>query len=77
MSRKCKKTFYFGFYPFKEHTHMLMSGSKNSSFHTPMPQREKFRLMAFLPTSFIKYLLRNYYVSGTVVGTEKQQQKKE
>lgn len=27
--------------------------------------------MAFLPNPFIKYLLRNYYVSGTVLDTEK------
>lgn len=55
---------------------MLMRGSKHASFRTLMPKREKFRWMAFLPTLFIKYILRNYYVSGTVVGTEKQQWKK-
>ena len=41
-----------------------------------MLTKEKFKLMAFLPNSFIKYLLRNY-ASGTVLGTEKQSWKKE
>lgn len=36
---------------------MLMIGSMHSSLQTLV---ENFRLMAFLPNSFIKYLLRSY-----------------
>lgn len=36
MSRKCKTSFYFGFYPSKDHARMLMNGNMHSSLQTLM-----------------------------------------